>query len=215
MIDIETPLVPMKAPVLAGKKLVLAPILRAGVGFLDGMLSLVPVRARRAYRALSRPEDAGGGRVLLQGARGRGRSPCAGARSDAGDRQFGDRGGRPAEGGGREEHPHRVPARRARGDREIPRPSSRGAHLDRRDRRAARTSTATSFRASATPATGCTGRSRRGAILRGARSAYAGSPSALVGHPNGSPDSPYEFEPSLLNPSFTSRPKTRMRSPPR
>src|ERR1044072_3643959 len=41
MIDIETPLVPMKAPVLAGKKLVLAPILRAGVGFLDGMLSLV------------------------------------------------------------------------------------------------------------------------------------------------------------------------------
>src|SRR5438045_4781114 len=42
MIDIETPLQPMKAPVLAGKKLVLAPILRAGVGFLDGMLSLVP-----------------------------------------------------------------------------------------------------------------------------------------------------------------------------
>src|SRR5919109_4324520 len=38
MIDIETPLQPMKAPVLAGKKLVLAPILRAGVGFLDGML---------------------------------------------------------------------------------------------------------------------------------------------------------------------------------
>src|SRR5205823_10748704 len=33
LVDIETPLVPMKAPVLAGKKLVFAPILRAGVGF--------------------------------------------------------------------------------------------------------------------------------------------------------------------------------------
>ena len=41
-IDIETPLTAMSAPQIAGKKLVLAPILRAGVGFLDGMLSLVP-----------------------------------------------------------------------------------------------------------------------------------------------------------------------------
>jgi hypothetical protein len=41
-IDIETPLTTMNAPQIAGKKLVLAPILRAGVGFLDGMLSLVP-----------------------------------------------------------------------------------------------------------------------------------------------------------------------------
>src|SRR5437763_15388951 len=40
--DIETPLAPMKSPVLAGKKLVFAPILRAGMGFLDGMLELVP-----------------------------------------------------------------------------------------------------------------------------------------------------------------------------
>src|SRR6476661_3943731 len=53
MIDIETPLQPMKAPVLAGKKLVLAPILRAGVGFLDGMLSLVP-SARVAHIGLYR-----------------------------------------------------------------------------------------------------------------------------------------------------------------
>src|SRR2546423_5020973 len=51
--DIETPLVPMKAPVLAGKKLVFAPILRAGVGFLDGMLSLVP-SARVAHVGLYR-----------------------------------------------------------------------------------------------------------------------------------------------------------------
>ena len=43
----------MKAPVLAGKKLVFAPILRAGVGFLDGMLSLVP-SARVAHIGLYR-----------------------------------------------------------------------------------------------------------------------------------------------------------------
>jgi uracil phosphoribosyltransferase len=53
MIDIETPMTAMKAPVLAGKKLVLAPILRAGVGFLDGMLTLVP-SARVAHVGLYR-----------------------------------------------------------------------------------------------------------------------------------------------------------------
>jgi uracil phosphoribosyltransferase len=42
MQDIETPLAPMKSPVLAGKKLVLAPVGRAGNGFLEGMLNLVP-----------------------------------------------------------------------------------------------------------------------------------------------------------------------------
>ena len=39
---IETPLEPMDAPTLAGKKLVLVSILRAGNGLLDGMLELVP-----------------------------------------------------------------------------------------------------------------------------------------------------------------------------
>src|SRR6202789_1220177 len=42
MVDVETPLEITKAPMIAGKKLVFAPILRAGVGFLDGMLELVP-----------------------------------------------------------------------------------------------------------------------------------------------------------------------------
>src|SRR5262249_6946978 len=42
MVEIQTPLAPMKAPQIAGKKLTLAPILRAGVGFLDGMLALIP-----------------------------------------------------------------------------------------------------------------------------------------------------------------------------
>jgi len=53
MVDVETPVGPTRAPVLAGKKLVLAPILRAGVGFLDGMLSLVP-SARVAHVGLYR-----------------------------------------------------------------------------------------------------------------------------------------------------------------
>jgi uracil phosphoribosyltransferase len=41
-IAIETPLEPMQAPYLAGKKLCFVPILRAGNGILDGMLDLVP-----------------------------------------------------------------------------------------------------------------------------------------------------------------------------
>jgi uracil phosphoribosyltransferase len=53
MTDIETPLTPMRAPVIAGKKLVFAPILRAGVGFLEGMLTLVPA-ARVAHIGLYR-----------------------------------------------------------------------------------------------------------------------------------------------------------------
>src|SRR6187551_2590180 len=52
-VEIETPLTRMTAPQIAGKKLVLAPILRAGVGFLDGMLSLVP-SARVAHVGLYR-----------------------------------------------------------------------------------------------------------------------------------------------------------------
>ncbi|MGL4727629.1 MAG: uracil phosphoribosyltransferase, partial [Bosea sp. (in: a-proteobacteria)] len=56
MIEIETPLTKMQAPVIAGKKLVFAPILRAGVGFLDGMLEMVPA-ARVAHIGLYRDPD--------------------------------------------------------------------------------------------------------------------------------------------------------------
>src|ERR1700683_5734799 len=42
MVEVETPLTKTMAPTISGKKLVFAPILRAGVGFLDGMLDLVP-----------------------------------------------------------------------------------------------------------------------------------------------------------------------------
>jgi uracil phosphoribosyltransferase len=52
-VQIETPLQTTMAPKIAGKKLVFAPILRAGVGFLDGMLDLVP-SARIAHLGIYR-----------------------------------------------------------------------------------------------------------------------------------------------------------------
>ena len=41
-VEIDTPLETMMSPVIDGKKLVFVPILRAGLGILDGMLSVVP-----------------------------------------------------------------------------------------------------------------------------------------------------------------------------
>ena len=51
--SVTTPLTDMQAPVVAGKKLVLAPILRAGLGLMDGMLDLMP-SARVAHIGLYR-----------------------------------------------------------------------------------------------------------------------------------------------------------------
>lgn len=55
-VTVETPLTAMQGRRIAGKKLVLAPILRAGVGFLDGMLSLMP-SARVAHVGLYRDPE--------------------------------------------------------------------------------------------------------------------------------------------------------------
>ncbi|MBF9035077.1 uracil phosphoribosyltransferase [Rhodobacterales bacterium HKCCE2091] len=52
---IETPLTEMDAPVLAGKKLALISILRAGQGLLDGILDLIP-SARVGFVGLYRDE---------------------------------------------------------------------------------------------------------------------------------------------------------------
>jgi uracil phosphoribosyltransferase len=54
--EIETPMTKMSAPVLAGKKLVFASILRAGNGLLEGMLDLVP-SARVAHVGLYRDHE--------------------------------------------------------------------------------------------------------------------------------------------------------------
>ena len=78
MVEIETPMMTMRAPRLSGKKLVFAPILRAGEGLLDGMLDLVP-SARVAHVGLYRdpktlaaveyyfkaPDDMGERRVVV------------------------------------------------------------------------------------------------------------------------------------------------------
>jgi uracil phosphoribosyltransferase len=53
---IETPMQPMDAPVLAGKKLALISILRAGNGLLDGVLELIP-SARVGFVGLYRDEE--------------------------------------------------------------------------------------------------------------------------------------------------------------
>ncbi|MCW5691808.1 MAG: uracil phosphoribosyltransferase [Pseudolabrys sp.] len=56
MTEIETPIARMKSPLLAGKKLVFAPILRAGLTFVEGMLDLVPA-ARVAHIGMYRDPD--------------------------------------------------------------------------------------------------------------------------------------------------------------
>ncbi|GGH53007.1 uracil phosphoribosyltransferase [Frigidibacter albus] len=53
---IETPLEPMEAPILDGKKLALISILRAGNGLLDGILELVPA-ARVGFIGLYRDPE--------------------------------------------------------------------------------------------------------------------------------------------------------------
>ncbi|HXX12435.1 MAG TPA: uracil phosphoribosyltransferase [Burkholderiales bacterium] len=52
---IETPLTTMEAPVIAGKKLAIVPVLRAGIGMADGLLELIP-SARVGHIGLYRDE---------------------------------------------------------------------------------------------------------------------------------------------------------------
>lgn len=54
--EIETPMARMEAPVLAGKKLALVSILRAGNGLLDGVLELIP-SARVGFVGLYRDHE--------------------------------------------------------------------------------------------------------------------------------------------------------------
>ena len=54
--EIETPLMKMNAPKLAGKKVVIAPILRAGLGMVDGLTELMP-SARIGHIGMYRDEE--------------------------------------------------------------------------------------------------------------------------------------------------------------
>jgi len=42
LVEVETPIAPAKMPRIAGKKMAVVPILRAGLGMVDGVLQLVP-----------------------------------------------------------------------------------------------------------------------------------------------------------------------------
>ena len=55
-IEIETPLCKMTAKRISGKKLAIVPILRAGIGMVDGILALVPV-AKVGHIGLYRDEE--------------------------------------------------------------------------------------------------------------------------------------------------------------
>ena len=54
--EIETPVARMTAKVIAGKKLAIVPILRAGLGMVDGLLNLIPV-ARVGHIGLYRDPE--------------------------------------------------------------------------------------------------------------------------------------------------------------
>ena len=69
-VEIETPITMAKTKVLAGRKLALVPILRAGMGMLDGMLTLLPA-AKVGFIGLYRNEETLAARgILLQAAPG-------------------------------------------------------------------------------------------------------------------------------------------------
>lgn len=54
--EIETPLAKMNAPKMSGKKVVIAPILRAGLGMVEGLTTLIP-SARIGHIGMYRDEE--------------------------------------------------------------------------------------------------------------------------------------------------------------
>ena len=54
--EIETPLQKMNAPKIAGKKVIIAPILRAGLGMVEGLTELIP-SARIGHIGMYRDEE--------------------------------------------------------------------------------------------------------------------------------------------------------------
>lgn len=55
-LEVQTPLAPMSAPILDGKKIVIVSVLRAGNGILDGMLKILP-SARVGHIGLYRDHE--------------------------------------------------------------------------------------------------------------------------------------------------------------
>ena len=65
-VEVETPVALARTKVLAGRKLALVPILRAGLGMVDGMLNLIPA-AKVGHIGMYRNEETLGRQVLLPG----------------------------------------------------------------------------------------------------------------------------------------------------
>ena len=113
-VEIETPICKTTVKQLKGKKLALVPILRAGLGMVDGMLSLIPA-AKVGHIGLYRdpetlkpveyycklPADCAEREVFV-------------VRSHAGHRRFFHRSHPAAEGQGMQEHPSAVHHRSTR-----------------------------------------------------------------------------------------------------
>lgn len=55
-VEIETPMMKVKSKVISGKKLAIVPVLRAGLGMVDGLLNLLPV-AKVGHIGLYRDHD--------------------------------------------------------------------------------------------------------------------------------------------------------------
>ncbi|MDO4680335.1 MAG: uracil phosphoribosyltransferase [Aerococcus sp.] len=55
-VEVETPMMKTKQHMIAGKKMAIAPILRAGLGMVDGMLTLVPA-AKVGHIGMYRDEE--------------------------------------------------------------------------------------------------------------------------------------------------------------
>ena len=55
-VDIETPICPTKGRIVSGRKLAIVPILRAGMGMVEGLHELVPV-AKVGHIGLYRNEE--------------------------------------------------------------------------------------------------------------------------------------------------------------
>ena len=86
-VEIETPIAVAKAKRIAGKKMAVVPILRAGLGMVDGILELIP-GAKVGHIGLYRdPETLEPVQVLLQASQRHCRKGCFGSRSHAGYRR--------------------------------------------------------------------------------------------------------------------------------
>ena len=88
-VTISTPICDAEAQQIGGKKLAVVPILRAGLGMVDGVLELIPA-ARVGHLGMFR--DPRAPRLLRQAACRHRRAPGARGRPDAGHRRLGRRG---------------------------------------------------------------------------------------------------------------------------